>query len=96
MKKTNEQIKTDIVNYLTKTSNHTFVKPDGSYFKIFKREDGTFQLFENKTLNLPINIDQYISWYGENAKNVIKHRLFLNKEMKSVKNIKSLEEIMSK
>ena len=96
MKKTNEQIKTDIVNYLTKTSNHTFVKPDGSYFKIFKREDGTFQLFENKTLNLPINIDQYISWYGENAKNVIKHRLFLNKEMNSVKNIKSLEEIMSK
>jgi predicted acetyltransferase len=96
MKKTNEQIKTEIVNYLTKTSNHTFVKPDGSYFKVFKKEDGTFQVFENKTLNLPIDIDQYIRWYGENAKNVIKHRLFLDKKMVGVKNIKTLQEIMAK
>jgi hypothetical protein len=96
MKKTNEQIKTEVINYLTKTSNHTFQKENGSYLKVFKKDDGSFYVFEDKTVNLPINIDQYISWYGENAKNVIKHRLFLDKKMKSVKNIKSLEEIMKK
>jgi predicted acetyltransferase len=95
MKKTNEQIKTEVINYLTKTSKHTFQKENGSYFKVFQSGNG-FQVFENKTLNIEWNIDQYISWYGENAKNVIKHRLFLDKKMKSVKNIKSLEEIMKK
>ena len=95
MKKTNEQIKTEVINYLTKTSKHTFQKENGSYFKVVQSGKG-FQVFENKTLNIEWNIDQYIFWYGENAENVIKHRLFLDKKMKSVKNIKSLEEIMKK
>ena len=92
MKKTKEQIKMEVVKYLTKTSNHTFIKPDGKYFKVFKKENDTFQVFENETLNLPINIDQCISWYGENTKNLIKHRLFLNKKMISVKRIKIINE----
>ena len=35
-----------------------------------------------------IDIDYYIKYWGANAKNVIKHNLFLDKKMKSVRNNK--------
>jgi hypothetical protein len=104
--KTTEQIKQEIVNYLTKTSQHTFVKPkvtynwtqreneydynDFTYFKVIKIEDDFFKLCGNqKSYNLTkIDIDNYIRYYGNNAKCVLSHNLFLDKKMKSVKSNK--------
>jgi len=108
--KTTEQIKQEIVNYLTKTSQHTFVKPkatykwsqtgsqyeydyeDFTYFKVIKNEDEFFRLENNKLTK--IDIDNYIKYYGNNAKCVLSQNLFLDKKMKSVKSNKyHLEEI---
>jgi hypothetical protein len=41
------------------------------------------------------NIDEQVSWYGANAKNVIKHNLFLNRKLKSIKNFKTMKEKVS-
>lgn len=102
--KTKEEIKLEIINYLEKTSNHTFIKPlsvykwskdGGSYeydydnytlFKIFKI-DGDYYKLENDKIK-KIDIDFYLKYYENNSKNVIKHLLFLNKKMKSIRNTK--------
>jgi hypothetical protein len=100
--KTTEQIKQEIVNYLTKTSQHTFVKPKATYnwtqreneydyneftyFKVIKIEDEFFKLENDKLTK--IDIDNYIRYYGNNAKCVLSHNLFLDKKMKSVKSNK--------
>ena len=79
MKKTTEQIKNEIISYLTKTSHHTFMK-NGSYFKVLREETDdsvVFKMLQDEKVSL-IDINQYIKWYGDNAKNVIKHRLFLH------------------
>lgn len=107
-----EQIKQEIVNYLTKTSIHTFVKPKATfkwgdsktpgcyeydyneftYFKVIKFEDEFFKLENDKLTK--IDIDNYIKYYGSNAKCVLSQNLFLDKKMKSVKSNKyHLEEI---
>lgn len=117
--KTTEQIKQEIVNYLTKTSIHTFVKPKSNYkwsqtgsqyeydyneftyFKVIKVEDEFFKLENSNGQNTPttykltkIDINNYISYYGNNAKCVLSQNLFLDKKMKSVKSNKyHLEEI---
>jgi hypothetical protein len=78
--------KKQVINYLTKTSAHTFQKKDESYLKIFI--DGeTVKVLEGNKLTV-LDVDQYVKWYLENAKNVVTHRLFLNKEMRSVKQTK--------
>lgn len=104
--KTQEQIKQEIVNYLTKTSSHTFIKPkatfkwgsystpgyyeydynDFTYFKVIQKEDGFYCLEGNRLHK--IDVDSKIKYYGNNAKCVIIHTLFLNKKMKSVKSNK--------
>jgi len=111
--KTTEQIKSEIVNYLTKTSIHTFVKPktiykygkeghyceydyeNFTYFKVFKKDEDFYVLENSNGQNTPItykmkkiDIDYYITYYGNNSKCVISNNLFLNKKMKSVKNNK--------
>jgi len=96
-----KNIKQEIVNYLTKTTQHTFIKPkskwvnkngqisveydytDFTYFKVFKNE-GEFTYLENGRLN-KIDIDYYIKYWGNNAKNVLSNSLFQMKMMKSVK-----------
>jgi len=108
--KTTEQIKSEIVNYLTKTSIHTFAKPkstykygkEGSYyeydyenftyFKVFKKDEDFYVLENSNGQNTPttyklrkIDIDYYITYYGNNAKCVISNNLFLDKKMKSTK-----------
>jgi hypothetical protein len=109
--KTTEQIKQEIVNYLTKTSTHTFINPkaifkygnsetpgyyeydynDFTYFKVVIKGDDFFYLEKNERGNYKlyeININKeynYINCYGNNAKCVISHNLFLGKKMKSVK-----------
>jgi hypothetical protein len=96
-----KNIKTEIVNYLTKTTKHTFIKPkskwttkdgqisveydynDFTYFKVFM--DGeNFTYLENGKIN-KVDIDYYIKYWGNNAKDVISKSLFWNKKMKSVK-----------
>ena len=96
-----QNIKTEIVSYLTKTAKHTFIKPkskwvnkdgkisveydytDFTYFKVFV--DGeNFTYLENGKIN-KLEIDYYIKYWGNNAKDVISKSLFWDKKMKSVK-----------
>lgn len=99
MKKTTEQIKNEVINYLTKTSMHTFLKPkmtfdwststyqydynDSTKFNVIK-EGNDFKVVDGEKSYI-IDIDQKIKYYGDDAKCVIKHSLFLDKKMKSIK-----------
>lgn len=96
-----KNIKQEIVSYLTKTSGHTFIKPkskwinkdgkigveydynDFTYFKVFKNGDH-FTYLENGKVN-KLDIDYYIKYWGNNAKDVLSKSLFWDKKMKSVK-----------
>ncbi len=91
--KTKEQIKTEVLNYLEQTSKHLFVKKNGELYKVFVEGNNIIVLNGDKTTIY--DIDQYISWYEGNAKCVIKHILFLNKELKSTKNFKTMKEKVS-
>lgn len=93
--KTQEQIKQEVVNYLTKTSQHTFSYEDGSLFKIEKVGD-KFYLIDQKSHKQvsEIEYDKTVSYYMENAKCVIKHRLFLSRPVKSIKTNKYTKEII--
>ena len=112
--KTNEQITKEVINYLNKTSDHVFLKPKSSYdwntttytydyenstyFRVLKKEDGYYILEDDKVRKF--DCEYYIKYFGNNAKNVIKHSLFLNKKMKGVKNTKyvqsKIEEVLVK
>jgi len=92
MEKSINQIKNETVSYLTKTSKHTFTKPDGTFFKVIGDGNGNFQVFENGKIR-NIDVDDILKWYGPNSKNVIKHKLFLNKDMKSVRNIRNISNL---
>lgn len=87
-----ENHKNQVMDYLTKTSKHTFTKTDLSdptkftYFKVFIN-DSVITVLENNKIRT-IDVDWYVRYYKENAKNVITHSLFLNKKMKSVKTTK--------
>ena len=97
--KTNEQITKEVINYLDKTTNHLFVKPkssydwntstytydyeNGTYFKLFKKEDGYYLIEDEKVKK--IDIEHYIKYFGTNSKCVISHILFLNKKHKMYK-----------
>ena len=84
--KTNAQ---KVFDYLEKTSKHTFSYEDGSLFKVVKDGDDFYIVDEKSSFpTKKINIDNTISYYENNAKNVLKHRLFLNRPIKSVKNNK--------
>jgi hypothetical protein len=85
--------KKQVMTYLTKTAGHTFQKKDESYFKV-SIDGETVKVLEGNKL-IKLDIDQYVKWYGENARNVVSHRLFLNKEMKSVKQTKYVKDEIS-
>lgn len=89
--KTKEQIKQEIVNYLTKTSNHLF-NYNGGIFKVFRNGDKFYIIDTGSSFNKvkEVDIDKYILSYEGNAKCVLKHQLFLGKEMVSVKNTKDM------
>lgn len=107
-----KNIKQEIISYLTKTSGHTFIKPkskwiskngqigveydytDFTYFKVFKNGD-EFTYLENGKVN-KIDIDYYIKYWGNNAKNVLSNSLFQMKMMKSVKQNKWVKEEIEK
>lgn len=114
--KTQEQIQKETINYLNKTTVHTFIKPksifkwggdfgkdhhnnhyeydynDFTYFKVIKRESD-FYILENNKLS-KLDLDFFIKFYGKNAKCVIKHKLFLGKKVKSIKNTKIVEDLL--
>jgi hypothetical protein len=87
--KTQETIKQEIINYLTKTSQHTFSYEDGSLFKVVKDGDNFYTVDEKSSFPVKkINIDNTVAYYENNAKCVLKHRLFLNRPVKSIKSNK--------
>jgi len=90
--KTNDQIKQELINYLVKTSKHTFSYEDGKLFKVVNIDESDsavsgFKIVDESSFikTSPINIGNYISNYGSNAKCVLKHNLFLNRKLKSIK-----------
>jgi len=92
--KTQEQIKQEVVNYLTKSTNHLF-QIDGLEHKVLLHKNFYIRITgENVTVS---DIDNMIKYYGSNTKNVIKHELFLNprysypdfKEIKTIPYYKS-------
>lgn len=96
-----KNIKQEIVNYLTKTSGHTFIKPkpkwvskNGQIGVEYDYTDFTyFKVFKNGDEFTylengkvnKIDIDYYIKYWGNNSKDVISKSLFWDKKMKSVK-----------
>jgi len=91
--KTTEQIKSEVVNYLNNTSKHLFVNEKGEFFRVLV--EGNNYIVMNGDKASTYNIDEQVSWYGANAKNVIKHNLFLNRKLKSIKNFKTMKEKVS-
>jgi hypothetical protein len=89
--KTNEQIKQEIVNYLTKTSYHLFNYNNG-IFKVYRGGDRFYIIDTGSNFNKvkEIDINRYVSNCGSNAKCVLKHSLFLGKEVTSVKNTQDM------
>lgn len=73
--KTQEQIKAEVVKYLTQTSQHLFTDTKGSFYKVFIEGDKFIVIKDEKTTEYDIN--KYIQWYGQHTKCVIKHMLFL-------------------
>lgn len=88
--KTTEQLRKEFINYLTKCTNHTFVKGIDewrrvsinrgelkNFVKIFQKEDG-FEIYEfGKVRKITYDIiDKMIQDYIGNAKNQIKMSIF--------------------
>ncbi len=88
--KTNEQIKTEVLNYLTKTTGHLFTIGKSEH-KILLEGDFIITITgDNVSVS---NIDTLIGYYGNNTKCVVKHKLFLipryyNQEIKTIPNYK--------
>ncbi len=73
--KTQEQLKNEVVNYLTRTSQHLFMDTKGSFYKVFVDGDKFIVIKDEKSTVYDIN--NYVKWYSQNAKCTIKHMLFL-------------------
>lgn len=104
--KTTEQIKSEVVRYLINTSNHLFVTTKGEFYKVLVEGNNFIVINGDKVSTY--NIDEHISWYGNNTKCVIKHKLFLipsytslnypatnSNKLKSIKNFKTMREKVS-
>jgi hypothetical protein len=62
---------------------------NSTYFKVFNEGEKWFYIEDDKIKNL--DIDYYIKYYGNNAKCVISHKLFLDKKMKCIRNNKFIK-----
>ncbi len=91
--KTTEQIKSEVVSYLNKTAKHLFVKENGEFYNVIVEGDN-FILINGDKVTV-YNVNDYVTWYGVNAKNTIKHILFLNRKLKSIKNFKVMRDKVS-
>ena len=68
MKKTKEQIKIEVLNYLNKTSLHTFVKPKATYKYATKDEPGHYEYDYNDTTYFKVFKDGDLFKVLENGK----------------------------
>ncbi len=92
--RTKEQVQQELNTYLTKTSQHVFVAGENNnkFFRVVEAttKDGEniwFSIWLDENLE-PKEIDRWVdvSTYSDpNSKCLVKHSLFLNREMKSVK-----------
>ena len=88
--KTTEENKAEVLNYLNKSSKHLFTINDVEHKVLV---EGDFYISISGSDVTVRNINDKITYYGSNAKCVIKHELFLNpryyaKEIKTIKNYK--------
>jgi hypothetical protein len=95
--KTKEEIKSEVLNYLKKSSNHLFKIGDSEH-KILLEGDFYIRITGNEIIIG--NIDTIITYYDSNAKNVIKNELFLvpryfNKPIVTIKNYKLSKKMYS-
>ena len=75
--KTKEQNRHDVVNYLRTTSKHAFIKGERGIFKIEEVEGGVFnEVIGDIRSKSNINIDWFVDNYGNDAKHVIRKRIF--------------------
>jgi hypothetical protein len=75
--KTQAQHKQDVVNYLRTSSKHAFLKGEKGAFKIEEISEGVFNEVTNGVPSKNnIDVDYWVKEYSENAKNVIKNRIF--------------------
>jgi len=72
-----------------KPGHYEYDFDNGTYFKVFTRDDKWFYLKDNKIYSL--DIDHYLKYYENNAKCVISNLLFLNNNMKSIRNTKFVQ-----
>lgn len=72
--KTTQQIKSEVVNYLKKSSNHLFQIGNDEHKIIL--HDNFYIRITGKNIYIE-NIDKVINYYESNSKNVIKNNLFL-------------------
>jgi hypothetical protein len=75
--KTKEQNMQDVINYLRLTSQHRFLKGTSNTMTIIETESGEwFEVNNGRPSNHSINITWYVDNYVNDAKNVIKNRIF--------------------
>lgn len=78
MKKSKEELKKEIFNYLRKVSNHTFVSESNSdrYLKVFFVDDRVMVLLGDGIYESVSNIDYCLDTYESNYKQIVKQSLF--------------------
>jgi hypothetical protein len=75
--KTKEQNRQDVISYLKITSKHAFIRGEQGIFRIEEIGEGVFNEFTcGNQSKSNINIDWFIDNYGNDAKNVIRKRIF--------------------
>lgn len=92
--KTTEQNKKDLVSYLTKTTKHLCVKPNGKYFITMISGDNFIIINDDYSVT-KYSIKSTIERYGDNSKNVMKHILFLDKKVTTTKKSKETKLLIS-
>lgn len=76
--KTVEQNTSEVVKYLRLTAQHRFLRGKEDLMTIIENESGEFYEVNNgRQSNHVINIAWYVLNYDNDAKNVIKNRIFL-------------------
>lgn len=89
-----------ILNYLTKCSKHLFLDNNGYFYKVFlvKVKDkwyGVSLRFNGNDTKIKLfNISNYIKWYGNNSKKMLKNELFQYFDGRSIKKFKLMKEMM--
>jgi hypothetical protein len=75
--KTKEQNRQDVVSYLKTTSKHAFFRGNKGIFRMEEVEDEVFnEVIGGIKSKSNINIDWFVDNYGNDAKNVIRKRIF--------------------